>query len=91
MRGDLAAAPGGGSRTAEWRSFAREVCEDAGNRSRSIDTRPLLRQTLEDAQAAEEAAYEREAAKLGRTQPAEERWLDRQAQQATTIQANLTV
>eukprot|EP00959_Pyramimonas_sp_CCMP1952_P132964 2779861-Pyramimonas_sp.AAC.1 len=91
MLGDLAAAPGSGSRVAERMRLARELCDDAWNHPRGIDARRLLRQRLDNLQAAEEAAYEGEVAKQDRTQSAAERWFDRQTQPATPTQANLTM
>ncbi|CAK0794647.1 unnamed protein product [Prorocentrum cordatum] len=61
MLDDLAAAPGSGVRTAERGSFAQELCDDAWSHPWSIVYRRLLRQSVDDWQAAEEAAYEKEA------------------------------
>ncbi|CAK0891363.1 unnamed protein product, partial [Prorocentrum cordatum] len=61
MLDDLAAAPGSGARTAERGSFAQELCDDAWSRPWSIVYRRLLRQSVDDWQAAEEAANEKEA------------------------------
>eukprot|EP00959_Pyramimonas_sp_CCMP1952_P319388 6683212-Pyramimonas_sp.AAC.1 len=71
--------------------LAREVCDDAWNHPMGIDARRLPRQRMEDAQADEKDAYEKEVAKQVRTQSAAERWFDRQTQQAAPTQASLSM